>query len=135
MSNLASVPIAANVLTNDGDAVFAVWSGKLKISVTNAVQLQLVYGSETFLDTSLQIVSNVAIRAEATIVRTGNTGQRVEGMVSWPGGSAPFNVTNTNVELVQTNGIATTLALKGGSRVDGGLTNNGFRVYYDPAHR
>jgi len=136
MSNLANVLIPAHVLTNNGDTIHAVWGGIMPNALINTNEFQIVFGSQTILDTGLQIGSNTAFRAEAWITRTGNTAQHAEGRFEWgPGGAVPFAFTNANLELAQTNGIDTSLALKGGARRGGAHTNNSFRVYYDPAAR
>jgi hypothetical protein len=136
MSNLANVSIAAHVLTNNGDSIHAMWGGVMPSAAANTNQFQIIYGSQTIIDTGLQIASNTVFRAEVFINRTGNTAQHVEGRFEWgPGGGVPFALTNANLELVQTNGIATLLALKGGARAVGAHTNNSFRVWFDPGPR
>ncbi len=134
MSNLANFSIRAHTLTNNGDTVRAYWAGTMPAATANTNQFQIVYGSQTILDTGLQIASNCNWRAEVTIIRSGSTAQHAEGHFEWgPGGAVPFVYTNSNLEIVQTNGIATLLALKGGARIGGAHTNNSFRVYWDPS--
>ncbi len=136
LTNLGNVSIAGNTLTNVGDAILAIWGGKLANALANTNNFQIVYGSETILDTGLQIASNTTFRAEVIITRTGLTSQHAEGYFSWgPGGAVPFVWTNTNVEITQTNGIETLLALRGASQRVGAHTNNSFRVYYEPGVR
>ncbi len=135
MSNLASVTIAGNVLTNAGAMVYARWMGVMANSVVNTQQFQIVYGSQTVLDTGLQACSNTTFSADCWIISTGMTSQRAFGRLEWgPGGllGSLFAFTNASVEIVQTNGINTTLALKGGARRVGAHTNTSFRVYYEP---
>lgn len=136
MTNLANVTIPAHFMTNSLDAVHAIWRGTMPLAVPNTNQFQIVFGSTTILDTGLQTASNTVFEAECWIVRTGNTSQHVEGRFEWgPGNGAPFAFTNANLEIAETNGINTVLALKGGARRLGAHTNNFFRVWYEPATR
>jgi hypothetical protein len=134
-TNLGNVSIAAHVLTNNGDTIRATWGGRMQLAKVNTNNFKIVFGSETILDTGLQIASNCNFKAEVIITRTGNTSQHAEGWLAWGPNSVPFVFTNSNIELVQTNGIATTLALQGASQAVGAHTNNSFRVYFDPAVR
>lgn len=136
MTNLANVSIPAHFMTNNLDALHAIWRGNMPLALANTNQFQIVFGSSTILDTGLQTASNTVFSAECWIVRTGNTSQHVEGRFEWgPGNGAPFAFTNANLEIAETNGIATTLALKGGALRPGAHTNNFFRVWYEPATR
>lgn len=136
LTNLATNIIAAHVLTNNGDSVHVMWRIKLADSAVNTNQFQIVYGSITVLDTGLQLCSNSTCQADLWVTRTGNTAQHADARFEWgPGSGAPFAFTNNNLELVQTNGIATIFQLKGGARRVGAHTNNWTRVWYDPAIR
>src|SRR5207247_1008048 len=120
----------------NGDTVHLIGSGVMPAAAAETNQFQVTYGSQTPLDTGLQIASNTTFRAECWITRTGQTSQHFEGRFEWgPGGGVPFTVTNVNLELTQTNGIATLLALKGGARSLGAHTNNFFRVWYEAASK
>jgi hypothetical protein len=135
-TNLASCTIPAHTLTNSGDRILAEWGGTLAIALANTNNFKIVYGSQTILDTGLQIASNTTFNAWCKIWRTGNTSQHVEATLQWgPGGAVPFAFTNVNLEIVQTNGINTTLALQGASQRVGAHTNNSFSVFYQPATR
>lgn len=136
LSNLASVLIPGNTLTNTSDKIYAEWGGVMPSALENTNEFTIVYGSQTILDTGLQISSNTTFQAWCKIWRTGNTGQHAEAHFEWgPGGAAPFAFTNVNLELVQTNGINTRLALQGAARRVGAHTNNSFSVFYQPAAR
>lgn len=135
-TNLATNTIAGHVLTNNGDTIHIQWRIKQANAVANTNQFQIVYGSETVLDTGLLPSSNSVCTADLWITRTGNTSQHAEGRFEWgPGSGAPYAFTNTNVELVQTNGIATIFQLRLQARRVGAATNNWTRVWYDPAVR
>lgn len=135
LSNLANVSIAGNVLTNNGDVIHAKWGGVYANVFQNTNQFQIVFGSATILDTGLQSSSNSVWSGEVWITRTGNTAQHCEAYFDWGIGSgAPFVRTNVNKEITETNGIATTLALKGGARIKAAHTNNSFVVWYEPAN-
>lgn len=136
MSNLANVTIPAHFMTNSLDTVHAIWRGTMPLAVPNTNQFQIVFGSSTILDTGLQTASNSVWQAECWITRTGNTSQHVEGRFEWgPGNGVPFAFTNSNLEIAETNGIGTTLALLNGARRLGAVTNNFFRVWYEAATR
>jgi hypothetical protein len=136
MSNLSSVSITGNTLTNNGDTLFAEWGIKLQITKENTNQFQLLYGATTMLDTGLQIASNCTVRATCTISRTGNASQHVEAHLEWgPGGGTPFAFTNANLEMAENNGIANILKAMGGARAVGAHTNNFFRVEWKPTPR
>lgn len=131
LSNLANVSIPAHTLTNNGDCIMAEWHGVMASALANTNQFQIVYGSQTILDTGLLPASNTTFFARMKITRTGNTAQHTDGYFRWgPGGGVSFAFTNTNLEIAQTNGIATTLALRGAARRVGAHTNNLFQVFH-----
>ena len=135
LSNLGNVSIAGNVLTNAGSQVQAVWQGVMANSVANTQQFQIVFGSQTILDTGLQPASNSVFRAECWIIGTGSTAQRAFGHLEWGPSGLPgtlFTFTNSAVNIVQSNGVPTILALKSGALRAGAHTNTSFRVYYEP---
>lgn len=135
-TNLATNAIAGNVLTNNGDTIHVQWRIKQANLLVNTNQYQIIYGSQTVLDTGLLPSSNSVCTADLWITRTGNTAQHAEGRFEWgPGSGAPFAFTNTNLELVQTNGIATIFQLRLQARRVGAATNNWTRVWFDPAVR
>lgn len=131
LTNLSTNIVAAHVLTNNGDMVHIQWRIKLANSAVNTNQFQLVYGSETVLDTGLQTCSNGTCTADLWITRTGNTSQHADGRFEWGGSGFPYVVTNNNVELVQTNGISTIFQLRVAARRPGSCTNNWTRKWYD----
>jgi len=136
LTNLATNIVSGNLLTNNGDAVHIQWRIKMANLVPNTNQFQIIYGSETVLDTGLLPSSNSVCTADLWITRTGNTSQNAQGRLEWgPGSGASYAYTNTNVELVQTNGIATIFQLRHGARRVGAVTNNWTRAWFDPAVR
>ncbi len=136
LTNLGNYSVPAHTMTNNGDMVYASWGGRDAGSLANTNNFQIVFGSQTILDTGLQVSSNFTFKAWVELTRSGNTGQHAEAHFEWSGNTGatglPWSSTNVNVELVQTNGIATTLALKGSAQRVGAHTNNSFRVWYDP---
>ncbi len=133
-TNLAAYSVPAHTLTNALDMVRSDWGGKMADATANTNNFQIVYGSQTILDTGLNIASNCAFRAWVEITRTGNTAQHAEAHLEWgPGGGVPFAYTNVNIEITQTNGINTTLSLRGAARRLFAHTNNFMRVQYFPA--
>jgi len=132
LSNLANVSIPAHYFTN-GAALRLFASGSFTNNGVNTNELTLVYGSQTALDSGLQTASNGVWRMEALIQPLGVTSQRIDARLDWSAcQGVPFAVTNVVFFASQTNGIATTLALQGASRRSGGLTNDQFRVYWEP---
>jgi len=134
MTNLGNATVTAHTMTNSGDMIRAEWRGTMPLAAVNSNQFQIVFGSQTILDTGFQTASNSVFRASVEITRSGNTSQHCDARFEWgPGNGVPFAFTNANLELSQTNGIDTTLALKGGSLRLGAHTNNSVRVWYFPA--
>lgn len=132
VTNYASVIIPGNTLTNLGDRLRGSWGFKTINAAANTNRITVTYGATTLLDTGLQIASNLVGTVEILIVRTGNTSQHVEGTLFWgPGGGVPFIRTNVNVETSLNNGVSRTLSLNGASRRPGGMTNIGFRLYWE----
>ena len=135
LTNLGAATISGNTLTNTGDAFRAEWEGALQTSKENTNRFQIVYGSQTILDTGLQISSNATFNAWCKVRRlAGENAQRAYAHFEWGGASgAPFAFTNATLDLVQTNGIDTVLALKGSAQAAGAHTNNSFQVFYQRA--
>jgi hypothetical protein len=130
LTNMGSVTVPGNSLTNNNRRVVGYWSGTFPAALANTNQFQIVFGSQTILDTGLQIASNCHWRCSVAISRANaNTAQIADAWFQWgPGGGAPFDFTNRIISLAQTNGIATLLALRHGARRVGAATNNYFRV-------
>lgn len=129
-TNLQSFSVPANTLTNSGDKLRIRASGRLA-ATANAKQIKLIWGSETFLDTTSQIVNSGAWCIDAEIIRTGNTAQSVNA--SYNGNGMTLFTTANSKDLAQTNGIATLLKLTGTSGGDGDITNRTLTVEYYPA--
>lgn len=134
-TNLATVSVAGHTLTNSGDRIAGEWGVKLRNAFVSSNQFQIFFGSTTLLDSGMQSTSNNSVRANCTIARTGNTSAHVEASLFWGPGTAPFAFTNANIEIAETNGIATVLGLKGASSGAGSMTNNYFTVEWKPASR
>lgn len=133
-TNLSTNTIPAHTLTNNGDAVVAEWSGKMANAAVNTNNFRILLGSQTVLDTGLQISSNCPWNAQVKIIRTGNTEQLVIGHFEWgPNGGIPWVYTNVNIVTSQTNGISTYIALQSSARRVGAHTNNYFRLKYESA--
>jgi hypothetical protein len=134
LTNMGAVTIAGHTLTNAGDSIVAEWDVKMLAAAASTNQYKVIYGSATLLDTGLITGSNGVVRIRTQITRTGNTSQHVytELRTFTPIAGAMVS-TNANVEITETNGINTTLALQGASRIAGASTNNFFSVKYEPA--
>lgn len=131
LTNLASVIIPGNTLTNTGDALRGQWGGKMASIAANTNRFTIEYGSAVILDTGLQIASNTTWQAEVLIVRTGLSSSHAEAFFTWgPGGGTPFVRTNVNLELTLDNGVSRRLSLNGASRRGGAHTNNSFFIQW-----
>ncbi len=129
-TNLIAVTIPAHTLTNLGDRVTFRTTGRFA-ATANAKDIKIVYGSETILDTSSQIVNSGAWTFEGEIIRTGNTSQSVNA--EFHGAGVGLFTTASSLDLVQTNGINTTLKVTSTAAGDGDVTNRTMTVWLWPA--
>jgi hypothetical protein len=130
-----SATIPGNVLTNNGDTIRWFIAGRMATGLASTNNIAVVFGSQTVLDTGLQIASNRQWTATGTITRTGNTSQRFESTLHWPGAGSFAITTNLVGDIAQTNGIDTVLRVQGASRRVAVLTNMLLKVIYEPAPR
>ncbi len=133
-TNLASVTVQGNVLTNNGDVVEGFWAGKTLTGSTSN-EFKLIFGSTTLLDTGMQSASNITFTASVKLIRIGVTSARSIATLSWGPQNAPFAFTNSNLVIAETNGIDTVLKMQGASSAANAHTNNYFEVRYYPAPR
>ena len=129
-TNLIAVTIPAHTLTNSQDRTTFRFSGRFA-ATANAKQLKLVYGSETILDTSSQVVNSGAWTVEGEIIRTGNTSQSVSA--EFHGAGEAVFTTAASLDLAQTNGIATVLKMTSTAAGNGDATNRTATVMLWPA--
>lgn len=134
-TNFANVTVPAHSLTNLNDMLTAQWSG---FFMPGTNHLQFGYGSITnIMDSGAQTNGQPsAWGAWMTVTRRGNTSEHVEGEIYWnPGFGAPFSRTNFNLEIAETNGIPNVLKAAGRTLAGRafGITNNSFRVCWDPS--
>lgn len=125
-TNLISVTIPAHTLTNSGDRLTFRASGRFA-ATANGKDIKVIYGSETILDTSSQIVNSGAWTFEGEIIRTGNTSQSVNA--EFHGAGVTLFTTAASLDLAQTNGIATVLKLTSTAAGDGDVTNRTMSVW------
>lgn len=135
LTNMGQVVIPGNTLTNNGDVIRWQIAGQMANALATTNNVAVVFGSQDVLNTGLQIASNRMWTATGTITRTGNTSQRVESTLHWPGAGTFAIATNFVSTIAQTNGINTTLFVQGASRRGAVLTNMLLRVIYEPAPR
>lgn len=133
LTNMNQFSVPAHTLTNNGDTIQWEFAGRSALALDSTNNIAVIYGSQKVLDTGLQIRSNMYWTARGSITRTGNTSQRFESTIWWPGGGAASVLTNFVGDIVQTNGIATVLKVQGASRRVAVLTNMLFKVKYEPA--
>jgi hypothetical protein len=129
-TNLITVTIPAHALTNNGDSFTFRTSGRFA-ATANAKDLKVVYGSETILDTSSQIVNSGAWTFEGEIIRTGNTSQSVNA--EFHGAGVTLFTTAASLDLAQTNGINTVFKVTSTAAGDGDVTNRTMTVWLWPA--
>lgn len=125
-TNLIAVTIPAHTLTNLHDKLTFRASGRFA-ATANAKDIKVVYGSETILDTTSQIVNSGAWTFEGEISRTGNTSQSVNA--EFHGAGVTLFTTASSLDLAQTNGINTTLKLTSTAAGDGDVTNRSLTVW------
>ena len=132
LTNMASITIPANTLTNLYDEIEVLAHGKAASGVGTNKWFQLQYGSSTnLIDTGWYPMSNGTWRATARILRTGNTSQSWIASFFYPHGG----VTNFSGTLSETNGIATVLKMQIGLANSGGFTNEQMLVNWTPGPR
>jgi len=129
-TNLITFAVPAHTLTNLNDRLRFRFAGNFA-ATANAKDLKVIYGSETILDTSSQIVNSGAWTIEGEIIRIGNTSQEVSA--EFHGAGVTLFTTASVGLLAQTNGIATTLKMTSTAAGNGDVTNRTLVVMYYPA--
>lgn len=134
-TNFARYTNEAHLFTNNGDGARYTWGGLWQ---TGTNQLAVAVGNRTnAMDSG--VVTNLGLKAWrviAQLMRSGNTSIHLEGRMIWDaGGGVPFNSTNFNLEITETNGIPIAVYLQGQAIRSGGITNNFFQVESLPAGR
>jgi len=135
-TTLGGTIIDTNTLANNGDAISATWSVKLKNNTGGlSNQFRIYWGSVVVVDTGLLPTSNGTVNAWVEVTKTGSLQQHVDATIAWSADTgAPYAYTNKNIEATMTDSTTNTLALKGIDLVAGSHTNNNFRVYYAPGN-
>lgn len=133
LTNMNQFTVPAHTLTNNGDSLRWWIAGRTAFALASTNEIAVIFGSQAVMDTGLQIRSNCQWTATGTITRTGNTSQRIESTLWWPGPGAASIITNIVTDIAQTNGIDTVLKVRGASRRIAVLTNMLFKVAYEPA--
>lgn len=128
-TNLQAVTIGAHVLTNNQERLLVRASGRFA-ATSDAKEVKLVFGSETIFASGSQVANTGAWTLDAEIIRTGNTSQSVNA--SFHGGTNTAFITESSLDLVQTNGVATVLKITGTVAGDGGITNRSLTVTWMP---
>jgi hypothetical protein len=134
-TNVFSVIIPANMLTNIGDTAWFESSGVFQSAAANTNSFTINNGSEAILATGTQTFSNTVFQLKWKVTRTGNTAQLCEASFALGGNAvlgAPFTFTNNVVNTAQTNGIATTNTVTVTTTRNGGITNLIARAGYEP---
>lgn len=133
LTNLNSLTIPGNMLTNNGDSVSFLASGRFS-TTGQSKRLVATYGSEDFMDTGLQAVSNGTWFIIGTITRVSPTQQRAIASLRWDRGVMGGG-TNSSGLLSQTNGIDTNFRLQGAANVVASITNEALLVDWKPGPR
>jgi hypothetical protein len=133
-ATLTAITIPGGTLANNGDTLTLQARGIMAVgSITPGTnQFQIIFGSQTLLDSGLQSASNTTYTLEATITRTGDTSQHVNGRLDWGAVVVPFAFTNVDLEISQTNSIDTVLRVASTGRVQGSHTNTFTRLIWAP---
>ena len=141
-TNLFSTTLAANTLGTVNSRVEWFGSGAMAALTAGTNQIQVIYGSQTILDTGLQTASNGWYQVSGTIsssgLTAGATNQYCKAKLDWWGTGVtgiPYITTNVNIWLTQTNSIDTTFKLVTTSRRNGGITNELFYIDWKAAAR
>lgn len=128
-TNLMSYSLPAHTLSNGTDRVRFYVSGRFAANA-NAKQIKCIFGSETILDTTSQIVNSGSWTLEGEIIRTGNTAQ--SAWAKYNGAGLSLFTSANAVELAQTNGIATLLKITSAAIGDGDVTNRTMTINWEP---
>lgn len=117
----------AHTLTNFGDGVDFVWSGGLG----NGVKIvSVIYGSETVL-TALTTNAGIPFRVTGTIVRKDSASQFASFAAHFTQtGATGTNIVTSDVVTAQTNGIDTTIILRGNTEAADRMTSTWYRVVF-----
>lgn len=129
-TNLLAYAVPAHVMTNSNDRLKFRASGRFA-ATSNAKQVKVVLGSQTLFDSGSQVANTGAWVVEGEIIRTGNTAQSCNA--TFHGGTNTAFITESALDLVQTNGIVTTLKITGTAAGDGDITNRTMIVEWFPA--
>lgn len=129
-TNLQVVTIGAHVLTNNNERLLVRASGRFA-ATSNAKEVKLVFGSQEVFASGSQVANTGAWTLDAEIIRTGNTSQSVNA--SFHGGTNTAFITESSLDLAQTNGIATVLKITGTAAGDADITNRTLTVEWRPA--
>jgi hypothetical protein len=137
-TNLLAYTVPAHTLTNNGDAITAIWRGR---TLVGSNTLNLLYGSTTnvFGSTAITNLGGANWEYKATITRTGQTSQHVDAVISWEAEGIVARSLHGNVEIAETNGVNTLLTLQTSSLTPrtgaNTLTNNYLKIVFEPASR
>lgn len=132
LTNLNSFSIPGNMLTNNGDTILVIASGRFSLT-GQAKRLVVTYGSQDLLDTGLQLSSNGTWRITGFISRL-PAGQYFNFQASWDRAVAGGG-TNASGVVAQTNGIGTLFRLQGAANVVSSITNESLSGDYYPGLR
>lgn len=127
-TNLAPMLSAGGMLTNNGDTLEFVATGRFSLT-GQSKRLIVNYGSQALLDSGLQAVSNGAWRIDGFITRVGPESQYYQASLRWDRGVMGGG-TNSSGRLVQTNWLGMILQVQGAANVVSSITNEMFWARY-----
>jgi hypothetical protein len=136
LTNMATVLVPANMLTNNGDTAVLRWDGQHRIDFAATQRLAIVSGALTVFDSGLQISSNRAWTAELTLRRLSATTIQAATTLVWPGTTvSAVAVTNSYTVLALATGTNNIFAIQAASLRPSSTTNTSVFAEYKPVPR
>jgi len=138
-TNIATYTVPANTLTNNGDQIIADWAGRI-LSGTNTFNFGYTGANTNILSIgSLTNLGPINYSARLVLTRTSANAVHADGYFSIPPGNGVYySYTNVNAEIATDTGTNSQLVMntaQGTSTRPGSLTNNFFKVRYEPTSR
>lgn len=128
LTNMSAVTVPGNTMTNDGEGIIFTAAGDMKATGIGTNTFQVVWGSKTLFSTGALVNSNASWVITGKIIRTGNTNAIAMTEGWWTGGATYHRTNAVEINVWETNGIDTVLAIKATSTDPMSVTQQVFRV-------